>query len=261
MKYLKKFALLFVICFVLSTIVAFAPPISVTINENLKINFNGKAFQTKDENGEDVNPLTYNDRTYLPARAILEKTGVFVDYDEASETVILKSENTLLSRANLVLHYLKYKDLKQLATLAHPAKGVTFSPYADVSDESLNFSAADIKKLDDTKLYHWGEFDGSGHPMNLSFSDYYNRFIYPADFINAERIGNNTIMGRGTTINTIAETYPNGKFIEYNFDFPSSETNKNGLNMTGSWQSLRLVFEEADNEWYLVAIVHDCWTT
>lgn len=165
------------------------------------------------------------------------------------------NENTLLNRSTLVLHCLKYKDLACLSTLVHPERGVTFSPYCYISEMDLNFSAAEIKNLSMDKPYIWGEYDGSGHTIELSFSEFHTEFIYSADFINAELIGNNVIVQTGgNTINNIRDAYPQGKFIEYNFSGFYKEYG--GVD----WESLRLVFEEINDEWYLVGVIHDAYS-
>ena len=101
---------------------------------------------------------------------------------------------------------------------------------------------------------NWGYFDGSGRPINLTFDAYFMRFIYDADFARPQQIGYNIVIGRGNTINNIAQFYLNAIFIEYHFE--GTDPEGSGMN----WKSLRLVLEEHQGAWYLVGIVHDEWT-
>lgn len=238
------------------TIFAAVRVVNAYLNDNLKIIFNNKEFIYKDYTGNILDPFLIYDRTYIPLRAIAEKTGVYVDYDAANTKVIVKSENVLLDRAKLVLHYLKYKDYKQLSDVIHPKKGVTFSPYAYIESSALKFTAAQIAELDKnkSKTYVWGTYDGSGNPMKHTFDEYHARFIYNHDFIQAERIGNNSIIQTGNTPDNISKAFPGAKFIEFNFS--GFDPQYAGID----WASLRIVFEYYNDNWYVTAIVHDCWT-
>ena len=62
------------------------------------------------------------------------------------------------------------------------------------------------------------------------------------------------LIGKGNTLNNIAQVYPNGEFVE--FHFTGFDTQYEGMD----WTSLRLVFEENNGTWFLIGIVHDQWT-
>lgn len=151
---------------------------------------------------------------------------------------------------------LKEKDMDKLSQLIHPEKGVRFSPYTYVEkDKDLVFSADKVKNLmEDTKKYIWGVYDGIGEPIELTFSDYYKKFVYDADFINAPQVGYNKAIGTGNTINNSFEFYKNSIIIEYHF--PGIELKYEGMD----WRSLKLVFEKYQDKWYIVGIIHDQWT-
>ncbi len=61
------------------------------INHSIKITFNGGLFQPKEADGTPIKPIIYNGRTYLPVRTISELTGMKVDWDANTSTVILES--------------------------------------------------------------------------------------------------------------------------------------------------------------------------
>lgn len=166
------------------------------------------------------------------------------------------------ARAAQAIMALKEQDMDKLAGLVHPVKGVTFSPYTYVrplqgapGEADLVFSASQLRDLwSDATIYHWGVFDGSGEPIELTFPEYYERFVYDVDFARPDAVGFDEAVGQGNTINNIAEVYPNAVTVEYHFEGIDPEYE--GMD----WRSLRLVLEEVDGAWYVVGIVHDEWT-
>ena len=109
-------------------------------------------------------------------------------------------------------------------------------------------------KSKDTKVYNWGLYDGSGEPIELSFMDYYETFVYDVDFLNPEVIGINTLIGMGNTYVNISEVYPNAEFVELHFN--GIDPQYEGID----WRSLYLIFEKVDSTWKLIAITHGQWT-
>lgn len=57
--------------------------VSISVDPSIKILVNGKVFQPKDANGNDVMTFTYNGTTYAPLRALAEAFGLEVGYDAA----------------------------------------------------------------------------------------------------------------------------------------------------------------------------------
>ncbi len=166
----------------------------------------------------------------------------------------ITSDNTY--RAAAIIKLIKAKDMAKLAQYVHPAKGIRFTPYfyIDVEKDKV-FTVEEVKGLmENDEVYNWGAYDGSGFPIDLIFKEYYDNFIYDADFANPQVVGNNTAIGGGNTVDNIAEAYPNGYFLE--FHFSQIDPQYAGID----WRSLRLVFEEYNNIWYLVGIVHGEWT-
>ncbi len=158
--------------------------------------------------------------------------------------------------AHAIITALKDQDYETLATFVHPEKGVRFSPYAFVEETQIVLSSAEIAELaDNSDIYRWGTFDGEGGPIELTFADYYQRFIYDVNFFRPHTIGYNQFVGFGSMINNIEEVYPDSSTVEYHF--PGFEEDFGGLD----WRSLILVMEEVDGEWKLVAIVHSEWAT
>lgn len=159
-------------------------------------------------------------------------------------------------RGNAVANALKEKNMQTLSTFVHPVKGLLFSPYSNIDTQNDKvFTSAQVPGLmQDNTVYNWGSFDGSGDPINYTFSQYYDKFVYGKDFVNAEQKGYNEILIPGNIVVNIEEVYPQGNFVDYSFSGFNPEYG--GLD----WESLRLVFEEYNGIWYLVAIAHGQWT-
>ncbi|MCL7453861.1 MAG: SH3 domain-containing protein [Anaerolineae bacterium] len=153
-------------------------------------------------------------------------------------------------------------DMQQLASLVHPVKGVTFSPYTNVrplqgapGQADLVFSPDQVRELwTDSTEYLWGQYDGTGEPIEMTFGAYSQRFVYDVDFAQPDVIGFGETIGQGNTINNISEVFPGSTAVEYHFE--GFDPQYAGMD----WRSLRLVWEQVDGIWYLVAIVHDEWT-
>lgn len=165
------------------------------------------------------------------------------------------SEDLLFKTVEIV-NLIKDKDFNKLADYVHPTKGLRFSPYDNIDVETSKvFTADELKNLiNDDKIYLWGHYDGSGEPIELSFQDYYERFIYDADYANPQIIGNNVAVSYGNAIDNTKEIYPNSHFIELHFK--GLDPKYEGMD----WRSLKLVFEQENGIWHLVAIVHGEWT-
>jgi hypothetical protein len=175
---------------------------------------------------------------------------------EAIKSNAVPSSNNLISTAMDIMKLIKEKDMNALSQYVHPTAGVRFTPYFNVNTQiDKVFSASQVVGLmQDSQVLNWGNYDGSGAPIDLKFSDYYDKFVYDKDFVNPEIIGNNVAIGSGNIVDNVTAAYPNGQFIE--FHFSQFDPQYEGAD----WESLRLVFEEYNDTWYLVGIIHGQWT-
>lgn len=167
------------------------------------------------------------------------------------------SNTSVEARAEATVQALEAKDLETLSSLVHPIKGVRFTPYTYVNGgRNIFFYAKDIPHaLDDPTYHRWGEHDGTGDPIYMTFAQYYNQFVYNHDYINAPEVTWNQRMEHGNSIDNAPEAYPGSEIVEYHFSGFNEQFG--GLD----WASLRLVFEELDGVWYLVGIINDQWTS
>lgn len=152
-----------------------------------------------------------------------------------------------------VVTALKEKDMHALAALTHPENGIRFSPYGFIGEADRIIKADELDKMwnSKTKVF-WGLMDATGRPIRRTFKEYYKRFIYDRDFASTKRITVNDIQRTNKYIN-VFEKYPKGAVVEYYF---SGDLDFEELD----WRSLRLVFEEFEEVWYLCGIIHDEWT-
>ncbi|EMI10493.1 hypothetical protein [Anoxybacillus gonensis] len=212
-------------------------------------------------NGQDPSNVKQLEQTIEKQQSAIEQLQE-KNKQLQKENAQLKTEekqisSSLLSVALDVVTALKNKDMNTLASYVHSTAGVRFSPYGHVDVQNdLQFSASQLPSLwASTQVYQWGVYDGSGDPIQFTFQDYFDRFVYDVDFANPHMIGNNVVVGTGNMINNIQQAYPNGSFIE--FHFTGFDPQYSGMD----WRSLRLVFEQENGQWKLVGIIHDEWTT
>ena len=169
----------------------------------------------------------------------------------------VSTEEIIRHKADQVIEAMHDRDMDRLASLVHPTLGIRFSPYAYVHEADILVAVEDVPNLlSQETVVLWGAYDGSGAPIELTFAQYYDQFLYDQDFANAEEIGyNRRIGGEGGMVNNIPDFYPGGVMVEYHFS--GFEPDYGGLD----WRSLRLVFAQDGEEWFLIGIVHDEWTT
>jgi hypothetical protein len=166
------------------------------------------------------------------------------------------TEQAVFDRAALVVTALRDKDMAALAGYVDPQMGLRFSPYAAVKDTDQVFTPDKLASLfSDSTVYTWGGYYGTGEPIQLTFTDYYAKFIYDVDFANAPQVALNHRLGVSTTLDNSAEFYSGATIVEYYF--PGFDPTLEGMD----WRSLRLVFMQTGTIWYLVGIIHDQWTT
>ncbi len=163
------------------------------------------------------------------------------------------------ARSREAILALKNDDMEKLADMVHPDKGVRFTPYAYVNTDTeggnLVFNVEQVRNFpNDNKKYTWGYFDGTGEPIVLTPEEYFKKFVYTADFANAEQTSINKTIGTGNALENQFEVYPEATIMEYYFS--GFDEQYQGMD----WQSLRLAFEELDDNWYLVGIIHNQWT-
>jgi hypothetical protein len=208
----------------------------------------------------DISLKTLN-ITVILAWALLLFTSVScmeVQHPEPSASRDGRVDSGVVQTARQVVEAFKAKNGKRLAKLVHPKKGVRFSPYAfvDIENDVVFYSDQVQQFWTDRKIYTWGFADGTGDPIKMTPSDYCKRYILDRDFLNPSSINVNSDRARGNTNNNAAFIYPQGTRVEYYV-----EPLKGKGVPEFDWAALRLVFETIGDNWFLVAVIHDEWTT
>lgn len=162
----------------------------------------------------------------------------------------------LLASAYVVCRCLQQQNWSALASYVHPDRGVTFTPYSTVDpDSDLSFTADQIRSLaQDPNVYTWGFEDGRGEPIQMTFAQYFERYVYDRDYVQVPELGVDRIMTGGNALENLTEVYDGCRFVD--FSFPSLDPVSDGLD----WSSLKLVFQPEGEHWYLVGVVHGEWT-
>ncbi len=165
----------------------------------------------------------------------------------------LNREEILKNRNREIVQKIKDGRFSELAEDIHLEKGIRFSMYAYVSAEDKVFSAEDYRKYVETPVrFTWGKTDGEGRDLVLNISEYLKTWVFKRDFSNAI-VTVNEFQGHGNSLNNLQEQYPEADFTE---NYIAGSEKYSGMD----WNSLRLVFEEFNGKFYLVAVINDQWT-
>ncbi|WP_156940319.1 copper amine oxidase N-terminal domain-containing protein, partial [Paenibacillus forsythiae] len=202
-------------------------------------------------------------RVYVPLRFSAESLGGTLSWNTNTRTahiimplVPAGAKQVIAERAAAAVQALKAKDWTALASMVHSSRGVRFTPYGYVDTaKDIVLSRSQIAAVGaDGTVRTWGAFDGTGDPIKLTFAQYYDRFIYSADFAAALEIGYNQTIGTGNSLDNARNVYPDAILVEYHYD--GFDPQYAGMD----WQSLRLVFVKEGGQWMLAGIIHDQWT-
>lgn len=168
--------------------------------------------------------------------------------------VVENQTKDLIELSKNILTAIKGENWSTFASYIHPIKGVRFSPYAHIdTNKQVILNMMDFATtISDKKL--WGFYDGRGNEILLTTKEYFKEFVYNVDFLNAEQIKQDSLIGSGNSLNNLKDVYPNHHFVEFYFSGFNPEYE--GMD----WQTLRLVFEEYEKNYYLIGIIHDQWT-
>ena len=175
----------------------------------------------------------------------------FIVGSEAEE-VTEKSVSSVLTEKSLeIAECMKNGDFNALAEYVHKDYGVYVSPGATVvlSSNKL-FKANDVAKFGSEKAtYVWGIESDLGSPIEMTAKDFFADYLFDADYTEPTLIGINTVVKSGNALDNVVSAFPDGKFVDLYF---------NGTKEMefGDWSILRLVFEECEGEYMLVAIIH-----
>jgi hypothetical protein len=168
------------------------------------------------------------------------------------------SDSMALPISKEILTAVKNKDYQKFSSFIDSTEGIRFSPYGyiDTTRDKI-FTAQQFLNYAINKKnikFTWGIYDGSGEKIIFTIDEYFKKFVYDVDFLNAPHINLNKTVSAGNSLNNIDSVYKNCVYVE--FYFPGFDKKYEGVD----WRSLKLVFKKANNKLNLVAIIHDQWT-
>lgn len=83
--------------------------ISAYLNYGITIKYNGEEQNLADASGNRVYPITYNGTTYLPIRAVSNMLGIGVEWDGATQTVLLGKTEAAVNLFEAYTPYTPYQ--------------------------------------------------------------------------------------------------------------------------------------------------------
>jgi hypothetical protein len=162
-------------------------------------------------------------------------------------------EKKIINFNSEIINLLKNKDYEKLSAYIHPEKGIRLSMYSFVSDADKHFSKSEFKNyMDSDEKFTFGHKDGSGATYIVSLKDYLSNWVFKKDFEKA-KINYENFEGKGNSVNNIKEKYPSCVTVE---NYLAGTVEYSYMD----WNSLILIFEKNENQYYLVAIANDQWT-
>jgi len=191
-----------------------------------------------------VNTLSYLKLCYLTLALFV--SVIQLSYAQETPT---KEKPEQVARA--AVEFISKKDWLAFTTLIHPKDGVRFAPYAFISElegvviqqkNFLEFTKSDKKTL-------WGEYEGSGDDIKLSWSAYYQDFLYAAPYLSGKQGNRNQELEGSSTVNNILKIYKPEEVAYYEFHLVDT--------VNDGWRTLRVVTKKADTGWFVVALVND----
>ncbi|GGM39801.1 hypothetical protein GCM10011351_27430 [Paraliobacillus quinghaiensis] len=167
----------------------------------------------------------------------------------------LEEQVSIEQKSQEIIRGLHDRQMEYVANYVHEQKGLLFSPYVHVEEDAVTFEQDEVASLlDDKTTYLWGNYDGSGDPIELTPSGYFEEFLNVEPFLSPDEVLVDEYKQRGNTTNNIEEEFPEATVVEF---YKSGS----GENEEMNWSSINLVFEQNENGiWKLVALVSDQWT-
>jgi len=146
--------------------------------------------------------------------------GIFFNVEEPtvqySNEELKAIEGDIANLANLVIKSLKFKNFNLLSEYVHPTKGIRFSPYSYILSSDMILKQSDIKKINNNhKKFDWGMKSSNMEQINLTFDNYFDRYVYNFDFANANQIIFQNITDSLDRVDNIKSFYANSYIMEY----------------------------------------------
>ena len=93
--------------------------ISAYLNYGITIKYNGEVQNLTDAGGNRVYPISYNGTTYLPVRAVSNMLWIGVDWDGATQTVLLGKTGATVNLMETYKPYTSYQSVSRVISDWH----------------------------------------------------------------------------------------------------------------------------------------------
>lgn len=163
-------------------------------------------------------------------------------------------EEQLVAAGKEVLKAMTAKDFSMLATLTS-SEGLSLNEIPNLDFSVSNLPQSQISQIPtDTETFMWGYTDGKGDEIELTRKEYFEKYLFNHDYLNAPVVAVNETLGRGNSLNTIIADSGERNFVAFHFA---------GFNPTYEgmdWTTLYLVFDLEGGKYKLRGIAKDNWT-
>lgn len=168
--------------------------------------------------------------------------------------VSVKDEEILSFARDSILQVFFTKEYAKLAPFISD-DGILFSPYGHVDTaKNIVLSRQEfLELLKNNRKVLWGYADGTGDPIQLNISQYFNKYVYDVAFLKAEQTSVSKLIDPDSAFLNVSTIYPHNSFAQ--FYFPGFNKEYEGMD----WKSLLLVFKQKQSKLYLLAIIHNQW--
>ena len=174
-------------------------------------------------------------------------------------------EQELLTLTTEIFKSLKDANYERLGEMVDSEYGITFAFYPDFGNpdgyggQYITLSQKELSK-NNPKEYVWG-YDESSAEYKMTVHDYIQKMLlkrWGKEDVDYKIITfNKQTENYAGVKNTIHEYYPDAKYVEY---YSPGEEYKEGETHP-SFQSLRFIYQEKNNKWYLIGIARNVATT
>lgn len=165
------------------------------------------------------------------------------------------------SVADEVVSLIQSKEFKSLSDFVSEEKGLIVKPYytPELNQGRVLSKDTVYSFFSDVAVRDWGYQDGSGQPLKMTNSQYYDKFIGSHNFIKLGKVSydSSQVVANTLPLSTVLNDIFNGEKVSYaEYYISGFDPQYDGMD----WESLALVFQQINGKWYLVGILHNEWT-
>ena len=160
----------------------------------------------------------------------------------------------LEQQATEILQAIHDRDMDLLSSHVHTEKGLLFSPYFSVMDNTVRFEKNELPSLLESEAtYLWG-YGEANTEIKLTPTDYFDNHLQVERFFTQIEVFVDRQNQQVDPSYYLKTEFPDSKIVEF---YHAGTEQYSGLD----WRSINLVFEQdANGVWRLVAIINNLFT-